>query len=181
MKAIKLFLIVCMTLLLCTQIFAVTDTLKTSGVVANWTESVRGFNAGLNQKGYVYGVTTISDTLKTSTSILVSQPLGKISATSTQRRNLCSNTKFLVGINVTTAYTGGAATLVVQGSGDGINWVTVATASANLSSVITSTGTTFYSVDLTLIFLPYYRLVFNAGGATVNRVGKMQMIYVLPQ
>jgi len=71
----------------------------------------------------------------------------------------------------------------VQGSGDGISWTTVSTASANLSSVITSTGTTWYAVDLntTNVQLPYYRLVFNAGAATVNRAGKMQMLYILPQ
>jgi hypothetical protein len=84
---------------------------------------------------------------------------------------------------VTVAYTGGAATLTVQGSGDGVNWTLVSTASANLSSVITATGTTWYLVDLktTNIQLPYYRLVFNANAATVNRAGKMQMLYILPQ
>ena len=177
-------------MLISMQLYAVTDTLKTSGKVAYWNnngntagnyEGVRGFNAALGQKGYVYSITTESDTLKNAASVLVTQPFGQRTATDAQRRNLCSNTKFMVGINVNIAFTGGAATLVVQGSGDGTNWVTVATASSNLSSVITGPGTTWYLVDLTSIFLPYYRLVFNAGGATVNRVGRLQMMYCLPQ
>ena len=189
MKRINVFIMVCMTLLLSTQIFGVTDTLKTSGKVAYWTESVKGQNDALGQKGFVYGVTTISDTLKNAASILVSQPFGVRAVTELpgrttgHSRNSCSATTFMVGINVTTAYTGGAATLTVQGSGDGVNWTLVYTASASLASVIGSTGTTWYLVDLktTNIQLPYYRLVFNAGAATVNRVGKMQMLYILPQ
>jgi hypothetical protein len=187
MKRINVFIMACMVLLSCTQIFAVTDTLRTGGKNAYWTESVKGANPSLQQNGYVYGTTTESDTLKNVASILVSQLLGVRAVTELpgqtkgHSRNKCSNTKFMVGINVNVAYTGGAATLVVQGSGDGINWTTVATASANLSSIITSTGTTWYVVDLTNIFLPYYRIAFNAGGATVNRVGRMQMLYILPQ
>jgi hypothetical protein len=189
MKQINIFIAVCLTLMLSTQIFGVTDTLKTSGKVAYWTESVKGANDALGQKGYVFGTTTTSDTLKNVVSILVSQPFGVRASTELpgqikgHSRNACSATTFMVGINVTTAYTGGAATLTVQGSGDGVNWTLVSTASANLSSVITATGTTWYLVDLktTNIQLPYYRLVFNANAATVNRAGKMQMLYILPQ
>ncbi len=176
-------------LLSCINIFAVTDTLRTSGVNAYWSEGVRGDNPSLGQRGYVYGVTTTSDTLKNVASILVSQPFGVRASTELpglpgrHARNTCSATTFMVGINVTTAYTGGAATLTVQGSGDGVNWTLVYTASASLASVIGSTGTTWYLVDLktTNVQLPYYRLVFNAGGATVNRAGKMKMLYIIPQ
>jgi hypothetical protein len=187
MKTIKYLLI--LSALLCVQIFGVTDTLRTSGVNAYWTESGKGANDALGQKGYVFGTTTISDTLKNVASTLVTQPFGVRAATELpgqikgHSRNTCSATTFMVGINVTTAYTGGAATLTVQGSGDGVNWTLVYTASANLSSIITSTGTTWYLVDLktTNVQLPYYRLVFNAGGATVNRAGKMKMLYIIPQ
>jgi len=80
------------------SIFAVTDTLRTSGVNAYWTESVKGANAELGQGGYVYGVTTISDTLKTAASILVSQPFGVRASTELpgkikgHSRNKCSAT-----------------------------------------------------------------------------------------
>ena len=146
MKRINVFIMVCMTLLLSTQIFGVTDTLKTSGKVAYWTESVKGASDALGQKGYVYGVTTTSDTLKNAASILVSQPFGVQASTELpglikgHSRNACSATTFMVGINVTTGYTGGAATLTVQGSGDGVNWTLVYTASASLASVIGSSG-----------------------------------------
>jgi hypothetical protein len=186
MKNLSIFLIIMFFLSM--QLYAVTDTLKTSGKVAYWTESPKGANDALLQKGFVYGVTTTSDTLKAATNALVSQPFGVRAVTELpglikgHSRNLCSGTSFMVGINVTTAYTGGAATLIVEGSGDGVNWTTVYT-SGSLAGVIGSTGTTWYLVDLktTNVQLPYYRLNFNKAGATVNRAGKMQMMYALPQ
>lgn len=163
------------------QLLAATDTLKTSGVVQVWKESVVGDSKALSQAGYVYGHTATGDTLKAATNALVSPIFGVGNGVvPAKARNLCSNTKFMVGINVTTAFTGGAATLVVQGSGDGINWTTAYTASASLAGVIGSTGVTWYLVDLTSIYLPYYRIIFNGNNATVNRAGKLQFLYCLP-
>ena len=179
MKTIKFLFIA--ILFVSIKMLAATDTLKTSGVIQVWKESVVGDSRVLGQAGYVYGHTATSDTLKGATNALISPIFGVGNGViSTKARNLCSGTKFMVGINVTTAYTGGAATLIVQGSGDGVNWTTAATASANLSSVITGTGVTWYLVDLTSIYLPYYRLIFNGGNATVNRAGELQFLYALP-
>lgn len=151
----------------------VPDTL--SGV---WTESVKGESSALSQTGYVYGTTATSAVLSDSVQSLVSPIMG-ITTYNTAPRNAFSGTKFLVGVNVTTAYTDVAATLIVEGSGDGVTWATVATASSDATPNVT--GVKWYLVDLTSVYLPYYRLIFNKGALQVNTLGKLKFLYALPQ
>jgi len=83
--------------------------------------------------------------------------------------------KQLVGINVTTAGSDVAATLIVQGSHNGTDWVTLATATEDTTPNVT--GVKLALVDLTNIYTPFYRLAFNAGGLTTGTTGRFKFIY----
>lgn len=83
--------------------------------------------------------------------------------------------KVLVGINVIVAYLDVAATLIVEGSTDASNWVTLATASSDVAPNVT--GVKLYLVDLSSIRAPYYRLKFNGGGLNVGTSGTLKFIY----
>jgi hypothetical protein len=83
--------------------------------------------------------------------------------------------KVIVGIDVKTGYDDVVAILAVQGSHDGTTWVTLATAIADTTPDVT--GVKQALVDLTAVFMPYYRLLFNSSGLNVNTAGKCQLFY----
>ena len=85
------------------------------------------------------------------------------------------NKKVLVGIQVTTAFSDVAATLIVEGSTDGTNWATLATASSDTTPNVA--GVKLYLADLSDIYAPYYRLNFNNGGLSAGTSGKLKFIY----
>lgn len=172
--------IIFLMLIFSVQLFARVDldTIKASGSLVYWTETVRGANPSLSQKGDVVGATVTSDTLKTATANLISPILGVKTSTGLAKdlvRNNISNTKFLVGLNIMTAYSSVSATLILQGSGDGTYWATLSTLSSNTAP--STTGVTWYPADLSGYYLPYYRVVFNNSAQTVNRVGKLRFLY----
>ena len=85
------------------------------------------------------------------------------------------NKKILVGINVTVAFADVASTLIVEGSADGTNWATLATASSDTTPNVT--GVKYYLADLSIIYAPYYRLNHNANGLNLSTSGKLKFIY----
>ena len=87
MKTIKFLFIA--ILFVSIKMLAATDTLKTSGVIQVWKESVVGDSKVLGQAGYVYGHTATSDTLKGATNALISPIFGVGNGViSTKARNL---------------------------------------------------------------------------------------------
>jgi hypothetical protein len=156
----NIILLFSMLLIMSIQLSANPDTLKTASITTYWTESTLGNSAALSQPGYIYATTTIADTLKTTTATLISPVFGEQSSTDmahryskTKARNLFSGKKILVGINVTTAYSDVVATLILEGSGDGVAWTTIATAIADCTPNVT--GVTWAVADLTSTYLPF--------------------------
>jgi hypothetical protein len=115
--------------------------------------------------GYVVGVTDTS-TVNASTADTVST--NKID-------EALGGKKVIVGVDIKTEYDDVVAILAVQGSHDGTTWVTLATAIADTTPNVA--GVKQALVDLTAVFMPYYRLLFNSSGLNINTAGKCQLFY----
>lgn len=88
-----------------------------------------------------------------------------------------NNKKILVGINVDTAYAAVSATLVMEASPDGTNWVQVGS-TIDADTDPETTGVSLYVIDLTSIYAPLFRLAFNkVTGVNVGTSGKIKFIY----
>jgi hypothetical protein len=87
-----------------------------------------------------------------------------------------SGKKLLVGAKVVVAGSDVEATLGVQASHNGTDWVTVV-ASAIADTTPNVTGVKLGLADLSTIYAPYYRLVFNAGGLTTGTTGTFKFIF----
>lgn len=148
--------------------------MATSVISGSFTESTKGKVTKYDQKGYAYGVTAESSVLAATTDALASPIIGSLS----EPKNAFSNKKITVGLDVTVAFADVAATLIVEGSPDGTNWATVATASSDVDPHLT--GVKIYLADLTGIFVPFYRLILNKGGLIVGTSGKAKFIYAIP-
>ena len=118
-----------------------------------------------SENGYLVGTSA-------ETAVLPDATGNQVSPTITEE---LGNKKTLVGINVTTAFSDVASTLIVEGSTDGTNWCTLATASSDTTPNVT--GVKLYLVDLSSIKAPYYRLNHNAGGLSLGILGKLKFIY----
>lgn len=128
---------------------------------------------GTGSKYYAYGSTT-ADTATGAAYYVVSRAFG----TSAGTRNNFMGTKFICGIQVTVAFADVAATLILQTSLDGTNWVDSDTLSTDTTPNVT--GTYVYLADLTSVYSPYARLIFNKGGLTINTTGKLKFLYAIP-
>ena len=69
--------------------------------------------------------------------------------------------KLVMGFDVTAAYSDVAATLILQVSHNGTDFVDYATLSSDTTPDVT--GVKLFVVDTTNLFAPFYRLVFNKG------------------
>lgn len=83
-----------------------------------------------------------------------------------------NNKKLIMGIDVKVAYANVAATLVLQASHNGTDWVDYATLSSDTTPDVT--GVKLFVVDTTNLYAPYYRLHFNPTGLTVGTSGTLQ-------
>ena len=120
-------------------------------------------------------VTTNGKVVGTSPVSAVNAATGDSVASANINDNL-SGSKVQVQLNVDTAYADVAATLTVEASLDGTNWVSVATADADTDPNLT--GYQVYNVDLTAVIAPYYRIHFNRLTAVnVGTSGKCQFAY----
>lgn len=114
--------------------------------------------------GYAVG-TTATSTVNASTADTVSCTIG----------DQLGGKKVIVGIDFKVAYDDVVAILAVQGSHDGTTWVALATAIADTTPNVT--GVKQALVDLTAVFMPYYRLLFNSDGQNLGTSGTCQLFY----
>lgn len=80
----------------------------------------------------------------------------------------------IVQLVKTVAFSDVAATLKLQGSLDGTNWVTLETLD---SDVTHTTGTLVYFPDLTTKEAPYYRFIFNDGSLAAGTAGRFKILF----
>lgn len=90
--------------------------------------------------------------------------------------------KIVVEMNVDTAFSDVAATLILEGSlsnpGSSTSWATLATLSTDTTPNVT--GPKVFTADLTdYANVPYFRFHFNAGGESVGTSGKLQFKYAV--
>jgi hypothetical protein len=78
----------------------------------------------------------------------------------------------MVNLVKTVAFSDVAATLVLQGSLDGTNWVDLHTLD---SDVVHTAGTIAYAPDLSAKQAPYYRFKFNGGNLAAGTAGRMYL------
>ena len=87
-----------------------------------------------------------------------------------------NNKKIAMGMDVTVAYANVAATLKLQVSHNGTDFANYATLSSDTTPDVT--GIKIFVVDLTDLYVPYYRLVFNdAGAVNVGTSGKSKFFF----
>lgn len=79
----------------------------------------------------------------------------------------------LINLVKTVAFSDVAATLVLQGSLDGTNWVDLHTID---SDVVHTAGTIAYAPDLSVKTAPYYRFKFNGGSLAAGTSGRMYLV-----
>jgi hypothetical protein len=118
--------------------------------------------------GYTVG-TTATSTVNASTADTVSCTINE----------QIGGKKVIVGVDFKVAYDDVVAILAVQGSHDGTTWVSLATAIADTTPNVT--GVTQALVDLTAVFMPYYRLLFNSSGLNLGTSGTCQLFYATIQ
>ena len=90
--------------------------------------------------------------------------------------------KIVVEMNVDTAFSDVAATLLLEGSlsnpSSSTSWATLATLSADTTPNVT--GPKVFTADLTdYANVPYFRFHFNAGAESVGTSGKLQFKYAV--
>ena len=139
-----------------------------------FTEVTKGSVKAWNQNGFTYGSTTAVKA-GGAAYYIVSKPLG---TTAANVRNAFMGKKVLLGINVTVAFADVNATVVVQVSGDGTNWVDHSTLDSDSTPNVT--GVQWYLADFTSTYAPFVRLIFNAGGLTINTNGYISFLYAIP-
>ena len=122
-----------------------------------------------SENGYVVGKT--ADVIATTNTSMVS------SDTITED---LSDKKIMVGIENVVAGSDVGTDLEVWASPDGTNWAVVA---ANVIADTTPNvvGTLVAQADLSSITAPYYKLTFNAAGASVGTSGRFKFIYAVKE
>lgn len=147
-------------------------------IAGYFTESTVGAVPIYGQPGLRYGTTAISAVLTGTAKTLASPIIGYTSASNTNPRNAFNNSKIIVGVNITTAYSDVTAALAIQASPDGSTWTTIDSVSTDTHPNVT--GLKLYKADLTGYYAAYWRLLFNSGGQTAGTTGKCKLVYLIP-
>jgi hypothetical protein len=130
-------------------------------------ETIGSFSSS-TANGYTVRVTPTSDPLAASSNSLVSQNINADTDT-------IENKKVIMGIDIKVAYATVSASLGLEASHNGTDWVTVSSIAADVNPE--TIGVKTYLVDLTNIYAPYFRLHFNSGVAAVGTSGTAQFFY----
>ncbi|MFC2135987.1 hypothetical protein ACFLTH_15330 [Bacteroidota bacterium] len=147
-------------------------------VAIAFAETTKGDSPEWNQPGYIYGTTTTSAVLSSTANSLSSYFFGYTSGNTTVPRNHFSGKKIICGMNVVVAYADVAAYLLLQGSHDNSTWFTVDSLSTDTTPNVT--GVKSYLADLTDIYCPYYRLLFNSNLVSCGTSGTSTFFYAVP-
>ena len=124
--------------------------------------------------GYTVQTSATSGPVSSGTDSIVSQPID------TSLRPV-ENKKIVTGIVVVVAFADVAAYLGYQISHDGTNWSPSSTISTDVATgtTLNVTGTYVHQWDLTDVYAPYIRLVFNQAenAVTVDTSGTMKFFF----
>jgi hypothetical protein len=118
--------------------------------------------------GYTVRTTTLSSTFVATTDTLVSDSIHADT-------DVIENKKIIMGIDIDVAYADVVATLILQGSYNGVDWEDVSAIAADTTPNVT--GAQSYLVDLTDIYAPYFRLHFNPTGLAVGTSGTLKFYF----
>ncbi len=112
----------------------------------------------------------------TSESSVVSTGTDSVASVSiASNTELVNNKKFIAGVEVTTAYSDVAATLVYQVSHNGTEWADYATMSSDITPNVDEVKV--FVVDTTNLYAPYHRIHFNPTGQNIGTSGKLKFFY----
>tara|TARA_Y100000310_G_C20346412_1_gene652230 strand:- start:231 stop:659 length:429 start_codon:yes stop_codon:yes gene_type:complete len=124
--------------------------------------------------GYTVQTSATSGPVSSGTDSIVSQPID------TSLRPI-ENKKIVTGIVVVVAFADVAAYLGYQISHDGTNWSPSSTISTDVATgtTLNVTGTYVHQWDLSDVYAPYIRLVFNQAenAVTVDTSGTMKFFF----
>jgi len=124
--------------------------------------------ASASVAGYTVKTTPTTSVLSTGTDTLVSS-------------NIESNTdtiedkKIIMGMDVKVAFSDVNAVLKLQASHNGTDWADVSTLSSDTTPNVTGVKT--FVVDLTNVFAPYFRIIFNDTGLAVGTSGTAEFFF----
>jgi len=118
--------------------------------------------------GYSVKTTAESTPLSGATDTLVSTNI----STNTET---IENKKIVMGMETSIAFSNVAADLKLQLSHNGTDWADVATLSSDITPDVVEAKP--FLVDLTNVYAPYFRFVFNSGSLSVGTSGTAKFFY----
>lgn len=121
-------------------------------------------------QGYTVLTSAISATLSGAT-----DKIG--STTINSSTHSIENKKIIMGIETTVAFADVAATLKIQASHNGTDWVDVVTLSADTEPNASPVEAKPYFGDLSNIFSPFFRFIFNDGALSVGTSGRLKFFF----
>lgn len=124
--------------------------------------------AKVTTNGYSVQTTPTSSPLAASTNELISLNINADT-------EVIENKKLIMGMEVVATFDDVGADLLLEGSHNGTDWVTLVTIDSDVQENMSGVKT--YLVDLTNIFSPYFRLHFNSAKAAVGTSGTAQFFY----
>ena len=124
--------------------------------------------------GYTVQTSATSGPVSSGADSIVSQPIDSSLRT-------IENKKIVTGIVVVVAFADVAAYLGYQVSADGTNWSPSSTISTDVATgtTLNVTGTYVHQWDLSSVYAPYFRLVFNQAenAVTVATSGTLKFFF----
>jgi len=118
--------------------------------------------------GYTVRTTAASTDLSVSTNSLAS-PIILPSA------DAIENKKIIMGVEITAAYSDVAARLILEGSHNGTDWITIT--SIDTDTEPNTVEVKPYFVDLTDVYIPNFRLHFNSTNTSVGTTGNLKFFF----
>ena len=118
--------------------------------------------------GYTVKTTSNSSAMTNNTDSLVTPAINANSDT-------IENKKIIMGMTVATAFNDAAADLKIQGSHNGTDWADLVTLSSDITPNVEETKP--FLANLSDIYTPYFRFIFNSGNLDVNKNGVASFFY----
>ena len=127
-----------------------------------------GAFAASSVQGYTVRTSPSSSALSASSDNIVSKTINSST-------DSFENKKIIMGMETTTAFADVAGVFKLQASHNGTRWVDVVTMTSDATPNVEEVKPFF--VDLSNIYSPYFRFIFNDDGKSVGTSGRLNFFY----
>ena len=98
-----------------------------------------------------------------------------VSTTINSSTDSFENKKIIMGAEVTEAFTDAVVPIKLQASHNGTDWTDVVTMTADATPNVVESKPFF--VDLSNIYSPYFRFIFNSAKTSIGTAGQLKFFY----